>query len=107
MKFARLLSTILAFAFVIGITTHLYAQDDTAALYKSKCQVCHGADGKGDTPAGQKMGAKDFRSPEVAKMSDAEMIEAVKKGKGKMQGYDGKLTDDQIKALVKYLRSLK
>jgi cytochrome c6 len=83
------------------------AQDDAAALYKSKCQVCHGADGKGDTPAGQKMGAKDFHSPEVAKMSDAELLEAVKKGKGKMQGYEGKLTDDQIKELVKYIRSLK
>ena len=84
-----------------------YAQDDAAALYKSKCQVCHGADGKGDTAAGKKLGVKDFHSPEVAKMSDAELIEAVKKGKGKMQGYAGKLTDDQIKALVKYIRALK
>jgi mono/diheme cytochrome c family protein len=85
----------------------LYPEDDPAALYKSKCQVCHGAEGKGDTPAGQKMGAKDFHSPEVARMSDAQLIEAIKKGKGKMTGYEGKLTDDQIKALVKYIRSLK
>ena len=50
---------------------------------------------------------KDFHSPDVAKMSDAELIEATKKGKGKMPGYEGKLTDDQIKGLVKYIRSLK
>jgi mono/diheme cytochrome c family protein len=82
------------------------AQDDAAALYKSKCQVCHGPDGKG-TPAGQKLGVKDFHSPEVAKMSDAELLEATKKGKGKMPGYEGKLTDDQLKGLIKYIRSLK
>lgn len=107
MKLVRLVSLALGVALLFGVTTCLYAQDDAAALYKSKCQVCHGPDGKGDTPAGQKMGAKDFHSPEVAKLSDAELIEAVKKGKGKMQGYDGKLTDDQIKSLVKYVRSLK
>jgi mono/diheme cytochrome c family protein len=82
------------------------AADDAAALYKSKCQVCHGADGKG-SPAGQKMGAKDFQSPEVAKQSDADLIKVTKEGKGKMPKYDGKLTDDQIKQLIKYIRSLK
>jgi len=82
------------------------AADDAAALYKSKCQVCHGADGKG-TAAGQKMGAKDFQSPEVAKQSDADLAKITKEGKGKMPKYDGKLTDDQIKGLIKYIRTLK
>ena len=81
--------------------------DDVAALYKAKCAVCHGADGKGDTPAGKKLGTKDFHSPDVAKMSDAELFEITKKGKDKMPGYDGKITDDQIKELVQYVRSLK
>jgi len=82
------------------------AADDAAALYKSKCQVCHGADGKG-TAAGQKMGAKDFQSADVAKQSDADLIKVTKEGKGKMPKYEGKLTDDQIKGLIKYIRSLK
>jgi mono/diheme cytochrome c family protein len=81
--------------------------DDVAALYKAKCAVCHGADGKGDTPAGKKLGVKDFHSPDVAKMSDAELFEITKKGKDKMPGYDGKITDNQIKELVQYVRSLK
>ena len=80
--------------------------DDAEALYKSKCQVCHGADGKGSA-AGQKLGAKDFHSPEVQKQTDAELIEITKQGKGKMPPYDKKLTDDQIKQLIKYIRSLK
>ena len=80
--------------------------DDAEALYKSKCQVCHGADGKGSA-AGQKIGVKDFHSPEIAKQSDDDLFTATKQGKGKMPAYDKKLTDDQIKQLIKYIRSLK
>jgi cytochrome c6 len=81
--------------------------EDAAALYKAKCAACHGADGKGDTAAGKKLGARDFHSPEVAKMSDDELFDITKKGKEKMPAYDKKLTDDQIKALIKYIRELK
>src|SRR5205807_934816 len=93
----------LAVALAFAAATSAYAQDDPTALYKSKCQACHGADGKGDTPAGKKVGAKDFHSPEVAKMSDAELFDITKKGKEKMPPYDKKLTDDQIKALIKFI----
>lgn len=96
-----MLTAILAFTATAG-----FAQDDAAATYKAKCQACHGPDGKGSA-AGQKMGAKDFHSPEVAKMSDKELFDITKSGKDKMPKYDGKLTDDQINALVKYIRSLK
>lgn len=96
----------MALAVLLAAALPAAAADDAAALYKSKCQICHGADGKG-SPAGLKMGAKDFQSPEVAKQTDAELIKITKEGKGKMPKYDGKLTDDQIKQLVKYIRSLK
>ena len=81
--------------------------EDTAALYKAKCAACHGPDGKGETAAGKKLGVKDFHSPEVAKMSDAELFDITKKGKEKMPAYDKKLTDEQIKDLIKYMRELK
>src|SRR5438270_11315923 len=59
------------------------AADDAAATYKTKCAMCHGADGKGDTPAGKKMGAHDFGSAEVQKMSDADLTQAIAKAKTK------------------------
>jgi cytochrome c6 len=80
--------------------------DDAEALYKTKCQMCHGADGKG-SPAGQKLGVRDFHSPEVAKESDADLIKVTKEGKGKMPKFEGKLTDDQIKGLIAYIRKMK
>ncbi len=74
-------------------------------IYKSKCQMCHGADGSGNTPAGKMM-----KVPAVSafiKTSDADLIAATKNGKGKMQPFAGKLTDAQIKDAVLYLKTLK
>jgi len=103
-RMKTLLSMLVVFGFIV-IARPVMA-DDVDALYKSKCQVCHGADGKG-SPAGQKLGVKDFHSPEVQKQSDTELFEITKQGKGKMPAYDKKLSDDQIKQLIKYIRSLK
>jgi cytochrome c6 len=82
------------------------AAQDAATTFKAKCAMCHGTDGKGETPAGKKMGAHDFASPEVQKMSDAELTQVLEKGKNKMPGYAGKLKDSEIKELVAYVRTL-
>lgn len=82
------------------------AADDAAATYKAKCAMCHGADGKGDTPVGKKMGIHDFASPEVQKMSDDELITAITKGKNKMPAYENKLSAAQTKDIVTYIRQL-
>jgi mono/diheme cytochrome c family protein len=78
----------------------------TADLYKTTCQKCHGADGRGDTPAGKKFEARDFHSPDVQKMTDAELIKITSEGQKKMPSYKDKLTQDQIKDLVAYVRQL-
>ena len=79
--------------------------DNTAeATYKAKCAMCHGPDGKGETATGKTMKAGDFASPDVQKMSDEDLTEAISKGKGKMPAYKT-LTADQVKGLVAYVRS--
>ena len=98
------LSFLLAAA-IVTISGFASAQN-AETLYKSKCAACHGPDGAGATTMGKKLGAKDFRSPEVSKLSDTELFDITKKGKNKMPTYDKKLTDDQIKDLVKYIRQL-
>jgi len=75
-------------------------------LYQSRCQGCHGADGKGSL-IGRKLGAKDFSDPTVVKMSKSDLAKIIANGKGKMPPYKDKLTDDQIKALVKYIKEMK
>lgn len=75
------------------------------ANYKAKCVMCHGADGSGKTPMGQKLNLRDLRSPEVQKLSDAEMGTIIAKGKGKMPA-NAAFTPDQVKQLVAYTREL-
>jgi cytochrome c6 len=81
--------------------------DDAAGTYKAKCAACHGPDGKGETAMGKKFGLKDLASPDVQKMSDAELTAMIADGKDKMPGYKKSLKPDQIKELVSYIRSLK
>lgn len=93
-----------AFLFLVNVSTRA---DDAASLYKTKCAVCHAADGTGNCVMGKKLGAKDLHSEEVQKKSDAELTGAIANGMGKtMPAYKGKLTDDQIKGLVAYIRDL-
>ena len=79
---------------------------DAAGVYKTKCAACHGADGKGATPAGKSMGVRDFASPEVAKETDAELTDVITKGRKKMPPYGNSLKEPQIKDLVAYIRDL-
>jgi cytochrome c6 len=80
---------------------------DGAAIFKSKCAMCHGADGKGQTPVGKSMKARDLGSPEVQKQTDAELSAVVADGKGKMPGYKSSLGPEAIKQLVAHIRTFK
>ena len=91
---------------LILTTLPALADDAGAALYKAKCAPCHGADGSGNTPAGKNLKVGDLRSPEVQKMTDAELIAITTNGKGKMPPYGGKLTADQIKQVVAAIRAM-
>ena len=91
---------------LLATGTMSFAQSGGEATYKAKCQMCHGATGAGDTPAGKAMKVKPFGDPEVAKMSDAAMIGISKNCSGKMPAYKDKLTDAQIKDAITYIRGL-
>ena len=57
---------------------------------------------------GKKSGCEDYSDAKVqAKFTDAEAIEAIKNGKGKMKSFKDKLTDDEIKSLVAFVRAFK
>jgi cytochrome c6 len=82
------------------------AQSDVAKVYKTNCVLCHAADGSGNSASGKALGAKDLASSEVQKKSDAELTEAIARGKGKMPAFGAKLKPDDIKQLVAYIRAL-
>jgi mono/diheme cytochrome c family protein len=76
------------------------------AAYKLKCVLCHGADGKATTPAGKAFKAASFGDPAIVKTPDADLMAIVKKGKDKMPAFGGTMTDDQIKSVIAYIRTL-
>ena len=82
------------------------AQDDAAKVFKTNCVLCHSANGSGNSTAGKALKAKDLRSPEVQKQTNAALMEVISKGKEKMPAFAGKLQPDDIKKVVAYVRSL-
>jgi cytochrome c6 len=97
---------LLLLALVLVVAAPSQAQD-AAALYKAKCVVCHSDDGSGSSVTGKQLGAKDLRSDDVQKQTDAQLNDSITNGMGKkMPAYKGKITDDQIKGLVAYIRDL-
>jgi cytochrome c6 len=97
--------------FFVGLITLMLpgsvrAQKDAGKLFSSNCTVCHAGDGSGSSSTGKALKARDLRSDEVQKQSDAELSEVISKGKGKMPAFGSKLAPDDIKSLVAYIRQL-
>jgi cytochrome c553 len=104
---------ILAAACVAGFVGSANAAD-VATNYKTLCVKCHGADGKGQTAMGKKVGIKDYTDAKVQeKFTDEEAIKSLKEGM-KEKGTDKvlmkpveNLSDQEIKDLVAYVRKFK
>lgn len=76
-----------------------------ADLYRSKCVMCHAADGSGNTPMGKKLALRDLRSQETQSQTDAQLSTVIEEGKGKMPGQKGRITKDEIRQLVAHVRA--
>ncbi len=100
------LASIFLSATLLVLSAPARGQDAGAALYKTKCAVCHGPDGKGETAIGKANKVRDLGSPEAQKQTDAELTAIIETGKGKMPAYSKSLKPEQLKDLVAYIRSL-
>ena len=86
---------------------------DAQAIWTAQCAKCHGADGKGQTAIGKKLHLKDFTTAEVqAGMKDEEMFKSIKEGRKTKEGNSlmkpaQDVTDEDITALVKFVRAFK
>ncbi len=105
-------TTTLGLALLVAGTVSIYAAD-VKENWEKNCAKCHGADGAGKTKMGGKLGVKDYTDAKVqAEMKDEEMAKTIKEGKKdgdtvKMKAFGDVLNDDEIKALVAHVRSMK
>lgn len=85
------------------------------ALYDAHCAVCHGSTGKGDGPGATviRQVMPDFTNPAaMGATTDRFLFEIIKKGSSQfgrsnaMPSWGMRLSDEQIRALVVYIRSL-
>jgi mono/diheme cytochrome c family protein len=96
----RLLASIAA---VLFLAAGAARADEGADVYKSKCASCHGPDGKGSA-MGKKMGSPELGA---SKLDAAGVEKVVAAGQGKMMGFKGKLSPEQIKAVATHVKTLK
>jgi mono/diheme cytochrome c family protein len=86
---------------------------DAKANWDANCIPCHGKTGNADTPMGKSLKAKDLTDPKAqATFTDAKAAESIKNGVKengliKMKAFGDTLSEDEIKALVAYVRTLK
>src|SRR5918912_998016 len=75
---------------------------DAEKIFMHECKDCHGEDGRG-----RMHGQPDFTNSKwQANVTDDLMFKTIKFGREPMPFYVGALSDDEINALVRYIRSL-
>ena len=95
-----------AFLLIFGLALHAGPPSGGGDLFKQKCSMCHGVDGKGYAA----LKTPDFTDPKVqASLTDKEIVTTIKNGKKgtAMPAFADKLSDEQIHSLLTHLRSLK
>lgn len=105
-KLALLVTALLA-------TSATLSAADVATNWDANCASCHGKDGKGATRAGRTAGVKDFTDAAYQKeFTDQKAIDQIKNGmkdkdgKEKMKAYADKMNEEEIKAVVAFIRTL-
>jgi mono/diheme cytochrome c family protein len=104
-------SLILTGSLVLASSFSVFGADGKA-LWDANCAQCHGKSGAGDTKMGQQVGAMDLTdAKKQSSFTDAQATAAIKNGikeggKTKMKAFP-KLSDEDVKALVAYTRTLK
>lgn len=84
--------------------TKTAAMLDGATIYAQKCAVCHGDDGKANTPRGKRKGATDLTK---SKIGTAAGIAVITRGRDLMPAYGDELSETEIALVMAYVRGFR
>ena len=98
----------------LGLASTSLLAADVQENWTKHCASCHGKDGKGETKAGKKADVKDLTDAKYqASFTDEQMFQQIKdgmkdkSGKERMKPFRDKLSEDEIKAIGAFVRTLK
>jgi cytochrome c6 len=109
------LACVLAVSVTLSVATDVTCQakaststgdDPGAKLFATKCEVCHGSDGRAGTTSGHALHAADLTSQAVQSQSDSALIGVISEGKGLMPSFKTALSQQQLSDLVRHIRAL-
>ena len=94
---------------VLGATTpNEAAPADAATIYNRQCASCHGRDGRGRTRRGRQTHARDMTDASWQDdVSDERLFNSISNGRNKMPAFRKKISENDIDALVAYVRRLR
>jgi mono/diheme cytochrome c family protein len=105
------------FALALGATlaghtvrseAHFVTARSAAELYVKQCASCHGKDGRARTLKGKLKHARNLTDAQWQdNVSDERLFNSINNGKGKMPAYGKKFSQQELEALVAYVRALK
>ena len=106
---AILLSTMLAASFVLVVAAkRISPAADARASYNTKCASCHGRDGRSKTARGRRTHSRDLTDANWQNdVSDERIFNSISNGRGKMPTFKKSLSENEIEALVAYVRRLR
>lgn len=109
----KLTTKVLTLTLALAGATALGHAATASENWENLCAKCHGADGKGQTKIGKKLGVKDYTDAKVqADLKDTDIIKAITEGvkqdgKEKMKAFGGELSPAEIADLSGQVRKFK
>ena len=81
-----------------------YDESEQRLVYDKKCAMCHGKTGVAKKMAA---GSADFNDPVWQDQTSMEdIIKVVTEGQGKMKGLEGKLSQEEIKGVARFVKQM-
>lgn len=92
---------------IISPARRVAAADARSESWQTYCSVCHGDDGRGQTDEGRKHKARNLTDAKWQEtIDDARIVRSITKGHDEMPAFGKKLSEAEIKALAREVRSL-
>jgi len=106
--FAVLLVVMLSAGCVFALAERISPAADARSSYNAKCASCHGRDGRSKTARGRRTHSRDLTDANWQnETSDERMFNSINNGRGKMPAFKKSLSENEIEALVAYVRRLR